>query len=90
MLEPLGVAHNAVERLDVKGEDALIIGCGPVGLLVGMVAKAMGAKRYYIHSIWGSFKKHCQLCEQIFQFFSQSEKVYKQYINKYAQQGRIF
>jgi hypothetical protein len=27
MLEPLGVAHNAVERLDVKGEDALIIGC---------------------------------------------------------------
>lgn len=45
MLEPLGVAHNAVERLDVKGEDALIIGCGPVGLLVGMVAKAMGAKR---------------------------------------------
>lgn len=57
MLEPLGVAHNAVERLDVKGEDALIVGCGPVGLLVGMVAKAMGAKRYYIH-----------LSEQYFRF----------------------
>lgn len=45
LLEPLGVAHNAVERLDVAGEDALIIGCGPVGLLVGMVAKALGATR---------------------------------------------
>lgn len=45
MLEPLGVAHNAAERLEVAGEDALIIGCGPVGLLVLMVCKALGAKR---------------------------------------------
>lgn len=45
MLEPLGVAHNAVERLEVAGEDVLVIGCGPVGLLVLMVAKALGAKR---------------------------------------------
>ena len=45
MLEPLGVAHNAIERLEVAGEDVLIIGCGPVGLLAQQVAKAMGAKR---------------------------------------------
>ena len=45
MLEPLGVAHNATERLEVAGEDVLVIGCGPVGLLVLMVAKALGAKR---------------------------------------------
>ena len=45
MLEPLGVAHNAVERLEVGGEDVLIIGCGPVGLLALLVAKAMGCKR---------------------------------------------
>ncbi|KAJ8319291.1 hypothetical protein KUTeg_004382, partial [Tegillarca granosa] len=36
MLEPLGVAHNATERLSVKGEDVLVIGCGAVGLLFVM------------------------------------------------------
>lgn len=48
MLEPLGVAHNAVERLEVAGENVLVIGCGPVGLLVLMVAKALGANRFII------------------------------------------
>ena len=45
MLEPLGVAHNGVERLEVHGEDVLVIGCGPVGLLAQRLAKVMGAKR---------------------------------------------
>ena len=45
MLEPLGVAHNGIERLDVKDEDVLVIGCGPVGLLAQKLAKVMGAKR---------------------------------------------
>lgn len=45
MLEPLGVAHNAVERLNVKGQDVLVTGCGPVGLMAQAVAKALGAKR---------------------------------------------
>ena len=46
LLEPLGVAHNGVERLNVKDEDVLVIGCGPVGLLAQRLAKVMGAKRY--------------------------------------------
>jgi len=45
LLEPLGVAHNAVERLNVKGQDVLVTGCGPVGLMAQAVAKALGAKR---------------------------------------------
>ncbi|XP_067671841.1 L-threonine 3-dehydrogenase-like [Haliotis asinina] len=45
LLEPLGVSHNAVEKLEVKGEDVLVIGCGPVGLLAIASAKALGAKR---------------------------------------------
>ena len=45
LLEPLGVAHNAVERLDVKGHDVLVTGCGPVGILAQSMAKALGAKR---------------------------------------------
>jgi len=45
MMEPLGVAHNGVERLRVQGEDVLVIGCGAIGLLAQRLAKVMGAKR---------------------------------------------
>ena len=43
-MEPLGVAHNIIERLDVKDKNILVIGCGPVGLLAVAVARALGAK----------------------------------------------
>ncbi|KAL5019086.1 hypothetical protein ScPMuIL_004808 [Solemya velum] len=43
VLEPLGVAHNAIETLNVSGEDVLVIGCGAVGLFAMSVAKVMGA-----------------------------------------------
>ncbi len=46
LLEPMGVAHNGIERLDVQGEDVLVIGCGPVGLLGISIIKAMGSARY--------------------------------------------
>ena len=39
------MAHNAVERLAVKGQDVLVTGCGPVGIFAQSVAKALGAKR---------------------------------------------
>ncbi|RUS76558.1 hypothetical protein EGW08_015690 [Elysia chlorotica] len=45
MLEPLGVAHNAIEKLGVKGKEVLVIGCGPVGLMAQASAKALGAKK---------------------------------------------
>ncbi|XP_076458186.1 L-threonine 3-dehydrogenase-like [Babylonia areolata] len=45
LLEPLGVAHNAIERLAVEGQDVLVTGCGPVGILAQSVAKALGARR---------------------------------------------
>ena len=45
MMEPLGVAHNGIERLNVAGEDVLVIGCGAIGLLAQRLAKVMGAKR---------------------------------------------
>ena len=43
-MEPLGVAHNIIERIDVANRTVLVIGCGPVGLLAVSVAKALGAK----------------------------------------------
>ena len=48
LMEPLGVAHNAMEQLDVKKEDVLILGCGPIGLLACSLAKAMGASKWVL------------------------------------------
>lgn len=45
LLEPMGVAHNAIERLQVQNEDVMVIGCGPVGLFAIACAKALGAKQ---------------------------------------------
>lgn len=47
LLEPMGVAHNAVENIDVAGEDVLVLGCGPVGLFAIAIAKALGAREVY-------------------------------------------
>ena len=41
LIEPMGVAHNIVERIDVKDKDVLVIGCGPVGLFVIACARGL-------------------------------------------------
>ncbi|MBN1419551.1 MAG: alcohol dehydrogenase catalytic domain-containing protein [Planctomycetes bacterium] len=44
MMEPLGVAVHAVNLSTVKpGESALVVGCGPIGLLTLQVLRAAGA-----------------------------------------------
>ncbi|KXJ07732.1 putative L-threonine 3-dehydrogenase [Exaiptasia diaphana] len=45
LLEPFGVAHQAMEALKPSKETVLVIGCGPVGLLAVGIAKAMGAEK---------------------------------------------
>ena len=45
LLEPIGVAHNAMTQLEVRGEDVLVLGCGAIGLLAANIAKVLGAKR---------------------------------------------
>ena len=46
LAEPLGVAIHAVRRAgEVKGAHVLVAGCGPVGLLVILAARAAGAAR---------------------------------------------
>ena len=39
------MAHNGLEQIDVEGQNVLIIGAGPIGLLATSVAKAMGEKQ---------------------------------------------
>ena len=36
------MAHNGLEQINVEGQNVLIIGAGPIGLLATSVAKAMG------------------------------------------------
>jgi threonine 3-dehydrogenase len=47
LLEPLGVAVNAVRQKDVVGETVLVQGCGPVGLMTIGVARAFGAMQIF-------------------------------------------
>ena len=42
-LPAFGVAHQAVEAVEVKGDTVLVQGCGPIGLFATGIAKAMGA-----------------------------------------------
>jgi len=44
MLEPMGVAVHALTVADVKDQDVVIYGAGPIGLMAVGAAKALGAK----------------------------------------------
>jgi len=49
MIETLGIGAHAVERSELKaGEEALVIGAGPIGLGVILFAKAAGAS---VHAV---------------------------------------
>lgn len=49
LIEPLAVAVHAVDYAQlVHGETALVLGAGPIGLLVAQVARAAGATRLFV------------------------------------------
>lgn len=49
LLEPLGVAIHAVRHAHVRlGHDVLVVGAGPIGVLVGAVARRAGAARVFV------------------------------------------
>ncbi len=48
MCEPTSVALHAIQKLEIKGgENILITGAGPIGIIAGMWAKSYGAKEVY-------------------------------------------
>ena len=52
MLEPLAVAVHASKRFtELQGAHVAVIGAGPIGILVGQAAKALGAKKVMITDI---------------------------------------
>ena len=49
MLEPLGVAVHAVRHAHVRlGQDVLVVGAGPIGVLTAAVARRAGAARVFV------------------------------------------
>lgn len=47
--EPLACAINGLNKVNMKpGESAVIIGCGPIGLIIGMLAKASGISNLFL------------------------------------------
>ena len=49
LLEPLGVALHSVRLAHLKpGDTAAVLGAGPIGLLIGAVAKLSGASAVYV------------------------------------------
>jgi L-iditol 2-dehydrogenase len=49
MVEPVAVACHALSRsIGVKGKNVLVMGAGPIGNLVGQVAKSIGASKVMI------------------------------------------
>jgi len=52
VIEPVGVALHALEHCTKNsGDNYVILGPGPIGLLAGMLAKASGAARVFITGI---------------------------------------
>lgn len=52
MCEPVSVARHAVCKLDIqKGDNLLISGAGPIGIIAGQWAKAFGAENVYYFDI---------------------------------------
>ena len=52
MCEPVSVARHAICRLDIKkGDNLLVTGAGPIGILAGQWAKSFGADKIYFIDI---------------------------------------
>ncbi len=52
MLEPLAVTVHAAKRFpDLKGAKAVVLGCGPIGILLVQSLKALGAAQVFATDI---------------------------------------
>ncbi|MDQ2621608.1 MAG: zinc-binding dehydrogenase, partial [Actinomycetota bacterium] len=52
LTEPMAVAVHGVRRAAISsGETALVIGCGPVGLMTAMVLRAFGTERIILSDV---------------------------------------
>src|SRR6202044_437972 len=62
ILDPLGNAVHTALAFDLVGEDALITGAGPIGIMAGAVARHIGARHVVITDI---NPKRLELAEEV-------------------------
>jgi D-xylulose reductase len=61
MIEPLAVGLQAVEKAKIiPGEVALVMGCGPIGLVIALTALAGGCSKVFIADIVSEKLKICE------------------------------
>jgi len=51
MLDPFGNAVHTAQQFDLLGEDVLVTGAGPIGIMAAAVARAAGARRVVITDV---------------------------------------
>lgn len=66
LLEAVGVAMNAVDKLVHfrPGDDVVVLGCGPIGLLEALLVRAAGANKILITGL-GADKKRLKLAQDL-------------------------
>ena len=66
MIEPLAVGLQASEKAKiVPGEVALVMGCGPIGLVIALTALAGGCSKVFIADIISEKLKMCENYENL-------------------------
>ena len=66
MIEPLAVGLQAAEKAKIiPGETALVMGCGPIGLVIALTALAGGCSKVFIADIVSEKLKMCNSFENL-------------------------
>ena len=66
MIEPLAVGLQAAEKAKIiPGETALVMGCGPIGLVIALTALAGGCSKVFIADIVSEKLKMCNNFENL-------------------------
>lgn len=55
LLDPFGNAVHTAQQFDLMGEDVLVTGAGPIGIMAGMVARKAGARSVIITD-WNEYR----------------------------------
>ena len=81
IIEPLAVAVHSVRRAGFKPLDStVIIGAGPIGVLIGLILKDSGASRIIISDI---SKTRLELCEELgFETVDSSSQPLTEYVRE--------
>ena len=82
MVEPLAVGMQGVTKAKIKpGQIALIMGCGPIGLVTALAALAGGCSKVYITDILSDKLKVCENYPDIIPIDLSKEDLIKKIMN---------